>query len=480
MASIKKNFVYSTILTTANYIFPLITFPYLTRILGADLIGLCGFVDSIISYFVLFSMMGMNILGIREIARAKNDTSRLSSVFSSLFTLNFITTAIMMIVLVVVTMVVPKLHDNYDLMIIGGVKLMFNFLLIEWLYKGIEDFKYITVRSIIVKLFYVIAIVCLVKKKEDYDIYFLLTSLMIVVNAIINLNYSRRIVKFSLKNLEIGPYIKPFFLLGIYSLLTSMYTTFNVSYLGFVTTDYEVGYYTTASRLYAMAFSIYTAFSGVMIPRMSSMLSDGDMDQFKAMAEKSYSFLLFIAVPLVILTVFNAPGIVLLIAGKGFEGAVLPMRILMFSMIIVGFELVLIEQILMPLKRDKAVLFNSIMGAVVGISLNLLLVPLMGSVGSAVVKFSCELAVFIMAQYEVRKYISFGLPWKKCWQYFYAYFPLMIIEYFITKLPYDAIIILLLSSLVCAIYFISVTKFIIKDFDMFSIFSRILSRKKSF
>lgn len=475
MVSIKKNFLYSTLLTSANYIFPLITFPYVSRVLGAEYIGLCSFIDSIINYFILFSMMGMNILGIREIAKVKNNKLLLSKVFSSLFLLNLITTAVMMIVLAIVTFVVPKLHQNYDLMIIGGAKLLFNFLLIEWFFKGIENFKYITIRSVVVKIIYVISVLLLVKRREDYSVFFLLTTMMVVINAIVNLNYSRRIIRITCKGLEINKFIKPFFVLGIYCLLTSMYTTFNVSFLGFVTSDIEVGYYTTASKLYSIIFSIYTAFSGVMLPRMSSLISEGNFQEFKILVDKSYSFLLLLAVPLVIFSVFSAPGIILLIAGQGYEGAIIPMRIIMPMMIFIGFELILIEQILMPMRKDKAILLNSVMGAIVGLLLNLLLVPTMGSIGSAIVKNSSEFVVLCLAQYEVYNYLSINVPWRKFFKYLISYFPLIIIEWFTQKLPLDDIPLMFVSLSLCGIYFLVINCFVIKEFNIrtiiFSVFT---------
>lgn len=476
MPSVKKNFLYSALLTTANYIFPLLTFPYVSRILGADNIGLCGFIDSIINYFVLFSAMGMHVLGIREIAKAKTDKAELSKVFSSLFLLNAITTFVMLIVLIIATLTVPRLYEHYDLMIIGGVKLMFNFLLIEWLYKGLENFRYITIRTLIIRIIYVVSVFLFVKEKNDYPIYALLLTLMIVGNAIINLNHSRKIVDLSFKNVDLKKYVKPFFMLGVYNLLTSMYTTFNVSYLGFATNDFEVGYYVTATKLYGIVFSIYTAFSGVMLPRMSSLLSDGNMDAFKRYIDRSFSFLLFMAIPLIIFSVFNAPGIIRLISGAGYEGAILPMRLIMPMMVIIGFELVFIEQILMPLQKDKSILFNSIVGAVVGVVLNILLVPSMGSVGSAIVKNTCEFVVFCLALYEVHKYVSIGLPLKKILINLGAYLPLVVLDFFIVRLPYKEVPIMFISLLVCGLYFIIVNSFILKSFNLKTVFNSAFAR----
>ena len=187
MPSLKKNVLYSSILTAANYIFPLITYPYVSRVLGVDNIGLCNFVDGIINYFLLFATMGIGIIGIREISSSKNDHSKLNKTFSSLFLLNTISTSIVLAFLIASIFVVPQLNEHKDLMFIGVLKLVFNYLLIEWFYKGLEDFKYITNRTIVVKCMYVVAVFLFVRNKDDYAVYYFIMTMMIVVNAVINI-----------------------------------------------------------------------------------------------------------------------------------------------------------------------------------------------------------------------------------------------------------------------------------------------------
>ena len=167
MVTLKKNIFYSTILTTANYIFPLLTYPYVSRVLGVDKIGICNFVDSIINYFVLFSMLGVGIVGIREIAKNKNDKECLNKTFNSLFFLNTLSTTIMLVLLIIAINIVPKLNEHKELMYIGAFKLVFNYLLIEWLYKGLEDFKFITNRTVIIRCLYVIS--CLLYTSDAAD-----------------------------------------------------------------------------------------------------------------------------------------------------------------------------------------------------------------------------------------------------------------------------------------------------------------------
>ena len=230
--------------------------------------GLCDFVDSIINYYCIFSMLGLTTVAVREIAGNKNDKTKMSKAFSSLLSLNVITTAIMIAALIVSIFLVPRFLENKQLMVVGIFKLLSKAFLIEWLYTGLEDFKYITVRSVIVRCIYVISVLVFVRDEKDYVVYYALTTMTFVVNAVINTYYSKRFVKFSLSGVSFKPYWKPVLTLGVYAILTSMYTTFNVSYLGFVGGDEQVGYYSTATKLHGIILALFTAFTGVMLPRM--------------------------------------------------------------------------------------------------------------------------------------------------------------------------------------------------------------------
>lgn len=410
MTILKKNFLYSSLLTISSYVFPLITFPYVTRVLGVSNIGVCNYVDSIVQYFILFSMMGIGTIGLREIAKAKGDKSKLSEAYSSLLGLNLIFTLAAMLVLLTCIFVVPGFREYKFMFLIGFAKILSNTLLVEWLFKGLEDFKYITTRSIVVRVLYVIAVIVFVKQESDYIIYFLLTTMMVVVNALINILYSRKFVRFKVQKINISPYLKSSMILGGYALLTSMYTTFNIAFLGFVTNTTEVGFYSTATKLSAIIMSLYSAFTGVMMPRMCSILSKDNYDDFKKLARKSIDVLWAFAMPLIVISEVCAPQIINIIAGPGYDGAILPMRIVVPLIFVIAYEQVLVLQILTPLQKDTAILRNSIVGATTGIVLNILLVPSFAAIGTSFVWVFSEIAVLISAQYFVNKFVGLAFP----------------------------------------------------------------------
>ena len=391
--SLKKNIIYSSILTAANYIFPLITYPYVSRVLGVDNIGACNFVDSVINYFILFSMLGISTVGIREISQARSDRDKLNQTFSRLFTINTVSTTVVLLVLLVSMFTVPQLRENSHLMWIGVLKLISNYLLIEWLYKGLEEFKYITSRTVLVKCLYVVAVFLFIKSPADTTIYYMLLTLMITGNALINIVHSRKYVSYSLSLQKSSPLFKAIVILGIYAFLTSMYTTFNVVYLGFECGDTEVGYYATSTKIYRMILSVFTAVTGVMMPRLASLLSERKFETFRSLLKKSFRILFVIFIPTSLAIGIFAPQIIHLIAGAGYEGAIMPLRIISPLLLIIGLEQIIIIQGLMPMKKDKEVLINSAAGALTGIITNLILVPEYGATGAAISWFAAECVV---------------------------------------------------------------------------------------
>ena len=454
MTEIKKNFFYSAFLTSANYIFPLLIFPYVTRVLGVAKYGLCGFIDGIINYFILFSTMGIAVVGIREIASVKTDQHRLTTTFMNLFTSVGLFTLWSIIALILATFLVPKLYEQKELMFLGAFKVGFNFLLIEWFYKGIEDFRFITLRTLIVKCIYVAGVFCFVKDSDDYVIFYLLSVLMVGGNSVINMLYSRKWIFYSFRSLNIKQFLKPLLTYGVYFLLTSFYTTFNVAYLGFVSTDTEVGYYSVATKLYSIFISLISSFTAVMMPRMASLLADKKVDEFRWMYIKSVDILTSVSLPFVFYTIVMAPQIVTFIAGNDYEGAVLPLRIVMPLMFIIGYEQIMIIQGLMPMRQDKIVLRNSAIGAVIGLIANVLIVGHLRAVGSAIVWLLCEILILILSQSVVSKSINVSFPIRFFGKNLLVCAPILLLYLMKPGLVENTLIELIITCLITGMYFV--------------------------
>jgi flippase wzx len=250
----------------------------------------------------------------------------------------------------------------------------------------------------------VISIFLFVRDSNDYDTYFVIYSGMIIANGVINWNYRRRFVKFSVQSFNaIKKYIKPYFYLGTQLILTSLYTTFNTVYLGMICGDVQVGYYTTATKIENIILALYSSVTLVLMPRISSLMESGNEEGINHVIRFSFGLLFAFVFPCLVFTECFTEGVISLVAGSGYEGAVLPMKIVMPAMLIVGMEQILIVQILMPGRADKQVFINSVLGAICSIVLNLLIVPRLQSIGSSIVWIASEFAVMCSALYFVRK-----------------------------------------------------------------------------
>lgn len=407
MPSIRNNFFFKALLTISSYVISFATFPYISRVLGVEGVGLVDFVDNTVNYFLLFATMGVVNLGTREIAMVKRDPKKMSRVFSNILGLNITFTVIVLIIYFGTIALVPRFSQNIELFYIGATKIIATVFLVEWFFTGLENFKYITLRSLLVKLCYVVAVYIFIDDATDYKLYFGLTVGTVVLNAIINILYASRFVKINREALFSMRYLRENVMLGLYGIMTSMYITFNVMYLGLVSNNTQVGYYTTAFKLYMILLGLFSAYTSVTMPRISTMLSEGNSKGLKELINKSFDGIVRFIVPFVISGVILAPQIIRVISGIGFEGSVLPMQIIMPAAFMVGMAQVLSIQILIPMKRDKVLLVASIIGAVVSLAINLLVVPHLEAVGSAIVTLVAESVVTLTyLHYVTRKKLA--------------------------------------------------------------------------
>ncbi|WP_294177397.1 flippase [uncultured Coprobacter sp.] len=477
---VKKNVLYSTFLTGANYIFPLITYPYISRVLGPSNIGENEFALRIVGYFLLFASLGIATVGTREIAKCKQSQEECSRTFSSILVLNIISTILILVLYFICIYSVASFQRVRPLLLIGSMQIAFTPFLIEWLYKGVEDFPYITKRSLAVRILYVISIFIFVKTEEDLPKYFTLTICSMILNAVFNWGYKKKYVKFTLNGIKLRKYVKPYFTFGLYALLTSMYISFNVLFLGIVSTDIEVGYYSSATKLFSVVLAFFTSFSTVMMPRMSNMFANNDAESARCLIYKSFELLYPLAFTLILIGEFFAPQIIMILSGPGYEGAILPFRIILPLIFIIGTEQILIVQILTPMGKDKEVLINSIVGSIFGLVLNFIIVPRLGCTGSAIVWLCSEIAVFSSAFYFVCKAASGNIiPVKLLFKNIFLLSVPIIFILLMQKILLNEYIIMGISVIFVVLYTGLTQIFITKNSIICSVFSNIGHRKST-
>lgn len=412
MADIRHNLAYSALLTMSTYLVPLILFPYISRVLGIESIGRIDTIDNLMDYCILFSMMGLTSVGIREIAKNKDNPDTLGQTFTDLFALNLCSTLLIAAVFGAAVWLSPRLQDYGVLVPIGICKLIANLFWIEWLYTGLEDFRYITLRSLVLRSLFVVSVFLLVRTQSDAAVYYALFVGLTVGNAVCNWYHKRTYLHWRLHRARLRRYLVPFVMLGLFAMLSAFYTKLSLPVLSFLTDDHEAGSYATATRVFQVIIALVSALAGVMIPRMSVLMKEGQFDQVRAYTATSFKMLFLFAAPVICYTEIFAPDIIRLFAGPGFESAVLPMRIIMLQLIVVGAEQIIVRQLLIPLRSDQAIVRAGILGVVVWVVLTALLVPVWHSVGTCIVWIAAELAVLIVATIETKRSLQVMFPFR--------------------------------------------------------------------
>lgn len=394
--SIKLNFIMNAILTMSGFIFPLITFPYVSRVLLPVGTGKVSFATSIIAYFAMFAQLGIPTYGIRACAKVRDDKEKLSKTVQEIFIINFIMTCLSYAVFFVALFSVPKIQVEKELFLVIGSTLFFNLIGMEWLYKALEEYTYITIRSIAFKFIGLIVMFLTVQSQEDYVFYGLITIFSTVGSNIFNFINAHKYISFKpFKQYNLKPHIKPIMVFFAMAISITVYTNLDVVMLGFMKTDVDVGYYNAAVRIKDILVSIVTSLGTVLLPRLVYFLEQGNTEEFHRISKKAIRFVAVAATPLMLYFMIFAKEGIFFLSGEAYAGSILPMQIIMPVLLFIGMSNILGIQMLVPMGKEKIVLYSTICGAVVDLLVNLLLIPQYGAAGAAVGTLIAELVVWV-------------------------------------------------------------------------------------
>jgi len=405
--SIKFNFIMNFILTVSNFLFPLITFPYVSRVLLPEGTGKVAFALSIVSYFTIFASFGVATYGIRAIAQVRDDKERLSKTMHELLFINIISMTIVYVALAIAILVVPKFAMEKELFWVTSLFILFTIMGIEWLYKGLEKYQYITIRTIIFKIASLFLVFLFVKEKSDYIIFAFISIFAIVGSGVLNLINSRKLINYTLySEYEFKKHLKPMFVLFLTSMAIAIYTSLDEGLLGLLSSPEQVGYYNAAVRVKGILFTLITSLGVVLLPRLSYYVENHMETEFHEALAKSTNFIIVIAASVVIFFTLFAKETILILAGENYVASIIPLQIVVWALILSAITNILGIQILLPLKKDKQLLFSVLCAATVDVIANFLLVPKLAAVGTALSVITAELSVLIVQIIILRQYIK--------------------------------------------------------------------------
>lgn len=396
--SVKENYILNLINTGTQMLFPLITFPYACRVIEPEGIGQVNFFSSIIGYISLFTCLGIPMYAVREIARDRNDVVKMNRTAIEVLLLHALLSLAGYLIVAVLCLTVPQIRVDIPLFLILSLTIFFTAIGCEWFYQGIEDFKYITIRGLIVKVVSVALLFLFVKTKEDLIYYGAYTVVGILGGNIFNFFRLRKYIhkeNLIFSKLNISRHLKPVLQVFSFNVVTSVYLQLNPVLLGFFKGALAVGYFTAATKIMSVVMKLSSCLGVVMMPRTSNLIAEHKEDEFNKLIQKSYDFTIAISLPLTCGLLVAAPYIIKVLCGQEFIPATFASQVIAPIILMVGISNVMGIQVLYPKGKIKTVIHCCLIGAIVDLLLNIILIPFFSYDGTAIAYLGAEVATTV-------------------------------------------------------------------------------------
>lgn len=457
--SVKHNFIMNLVLTASSFVFPLITYPYISRVLQVVANGKVSFATSILTYFAMFASLGIPTYGIRVCAQVRDDKTELSRTVQELLVINLLSTAITYLAFFLSLSLIPNFKENRELLLVNSLSLILNTIGVSWFYSALEQYNYITIRSLIFKSISVILTFMLVHKESDYITYAAILVLSTGGSNILNFIHLRKFIIFKpVGHYNFKRHLKPVFIFFGSAVASSIYVNLDTVMLGFIAGSEQVGYYQVATKIKLLLTSLVTSLGAVLMPRLSYYVEKGRKVEFDTVIVKSLNFVLIVASSLVCYFIIFARETILVLAGSSYMSSVLPMQIVLPSVLFIGLSYITGLQILTPLMKEKKMLISYLVASIVSFSFNLLLIPFIKASGAAISTSLAEFTVLILQSAFLWPILKPLLKTVSLWKTFVALTTSNLVIVILKKITtiylqqYPFIVLLITSIIYFAIY----------------------------
>lgn len=396
---LKKNIIMNTISSFIALLYPIVTFPYISRILLPDGIGKVNFAISIITYFIMFAQLGIPLYGVRACSELRNDKTKLTKTVLEIFLIYCITTIVSFLLYLFFISNIKRLYLDKDLYLLLSMLFLLNLIGFEWLFKALEKYDFISKISIFFKIISLILILFFVKNKEDYKKYAAIVVFSTSGGALIYFFEMRKyieLISITKIKLELKKHIKPIFTFFLMATTITLYTNLDTVMLGFFSAEKEVGFYVTALKIKNILVTIITSFGAVLLPRLSYYITQKKIKDYRKIIKQSLNYILIISIPITIYFMLFAKLTILILAGEAYFKSILLMQVLLPTVICIGLTNLIGIQIMIPMHLEKKLLLTVIFGAITDLIINLFLISSLSSLASAIATLLAEIVVLIL------------------------------------------------------------------------------------
>lgn len=405
--SIKINAILNGLRSALNLIFPLITFPYVSRILSVDGMGIYNFSNTYINYFALLAGLGVSTYAVREGAKYRDNREKISGFASEVFTINVISTIAAYLLLFCSLVIFNNLYKYVTCILIFSLQLLFNTIGTEWVYNIYEDYSYITIRSIVFKIISIVLLFVFVRNSTDYLWYAGITVFASVGSNLLNYINAKKIIDIKLtKNVKWRYHLRPILVIFASSVAITLYVSSDTTILGLLKGDYAVGIYGVAVKIYSIASGLISGLLVVTIPRLAMLLGKRKIKEYKLILGKVISSVSILVLPAAVGLIMLSKEAILIIAGKKYLSSILSLQIITSAFIFSNYGMIFNECILIPAKRENKSLYNTLITGIINVILNFILIPIWSYDGAALSTVIAELMVMVLNGWSARDYIS--------------------------------------------------------------------------
>lgn len=465
-------YLYNLIYVLANILFTAASFSYTYRILGPDLIGKTQFVLTFAQYFILIAALGIPTYGVVEVAKAAGNKDRLSKLFSELLLINMIATFIVLVFYLLTISLFARFQDDFSLYLIGGGLVFISFTTVEWFYIGLEQFRFMAIRTLAIRSVYLIALVALVRSESDLMIYMILYALSIFASNIWYLFNLHGQVSFWFRNLNLKKHIPALLILFSTTLTISFYTIVDVLLVGFLAGEKEVALYTAAIKLNKLVIPIIGSLATVLIPGISRSIADHDGKTLKKLIDNSFAFICLLGIPVSAGMLVFAPEIVHVFTGPKFAEAIPAMQITASLAFFVGLGSLFGLQLLIPGGFRQQYLIATLVGVFISLTLNFLLIGPYGHNGAAMAMMVTEMAVSLVCWIFVRKRYPIAFNWKLMMQTMLICLLFVPVAWLLRSWETIPLIRLIFAVALCAGLYFSIQIFVVRERHILEIIQR--------
>lgn len=405
MSSTKKNFTYNLIYQILIIILPLITAPYISRILGTEGIGIYSYTYSVVYYFMLFAMLGLNNYGNRQIARVRDDYKKLAETFTSIYIMQLLISSIMIIAYIIYLTFFVK--NNLNIATIQIIYLISTALDINWLFFGLEKFKLTVTRNTIIKLITVLCFFIFVKERTDLYLYTIIMSGSTFISQLSLWPYIKKYTKFvKVRLTDVVKHLKPCLILFIPVISVSLYKIMDKLMLGNMANMEQVGLYENAEKIVNVIVALITALGTVMLPKISNLIANKKYEEGKQYIKKSIDFTMIFSIPIVFGIMAVATTFAPIFFGDEFKASGEILQYLSVTTIFISIANIIRTQYLIPYGKDKSYIISVVIGAIVNIIINILLIPKYNAIGAAIGTVFAEFSVMLYQILAVKNEID--------------------------------------------------------------------------